>query len=878
MMGFFLCTNTALAQSIKNRPEIITEKDTKAVDSLNKIAADSVKLTHKGALSQIIEYSSTDSLIYDFGETDTIALLYKRGKVVSADEGMEITADFLKVDRRTMIISATGAPDSAGVIVGKPSFKEGGRMLKMDTLVHNYRTSISWISNVITQEGDGFLHGGITKRMPDKSTFLKDGKYTTCDHEHPHYYLHMTRGKLVEGNPKKVYFGFSYMVIEDVPIPLFLPFGFFPQMSDRSSGIKFPTYGEEVSRGFFLENLGIYLALGEYMDLEFTGSIYSLGSWSTRAASSYTKRYKYNGGFNLEYNVNVTGERGSTDFAQRKDFAIRWNHRQNPKARPGTNFSASVNFSSISADKYNNSHDPFQSITNTTNSSVSYSKTWDGTPFNFSTNFNHSQNMNDSTYAITFPNFTFTVNRIYPLRAKERIGKKKLYEDVSFTYSTAFNNRMNFKSNEIGSTDFWKKMDNNMQHRFGLSLPSFSLLKYINLSPSVSYDMSWFFKSRKKHWDAEKGESYEDIGEAFSAFGITQSYSFGASMDTRMYGTLNFKKGRAIQAIRHVVKPSIGFNYVPNLRTHANGWRKIQSGASINNIEEYNIYGGGAPGSSESGSISFALGNTLELKVRNKKDTTGKSEATRKISIFDNLNVGTSYNLLADSMNLSNISINGSTNVLGKLGLSFGASIDPYSVNEAGQRINRFYWAEKGGLNIGQLRNFRFSFGYSFSGGRAIPGSSSTNTMNSVPGSGGMNIIDENNNMMQQENISSPAVSDPFFYQEFNMPWTFSFDYGYNYSKTTRGYKSHVQTLNFSGSVSPSEKWRISFRSGFDIKLFKLTTTNINISRDLHCFNFSFNWVPLGQMKSYSFRIAITSSMLSDILKYDKRSSPWDRD
>ncbi|MDR1054744.1 MAG: LPS-assembly protein LptD [Prevotellaceae bacterium] len=888
VIGFFLCVGETSAQNIKGRPEAVKEKDTKLLDSLNKVAADSVKLAHKGALTQIIEYSSTDSLIYDFGETDTLVLMYKEAKVISEEEGLQIDADFFQMNRRTLMFFATGMPDSVGNIVGKPVFKEGGGEYKMDTLTYNYNTKRARILNVITKDGEGYLHGAITKRTPDGSSFIKDGKYTTCDLEHPHFYLKMTRGKVVEGAQRKVVFGPSYMVIEDVPFPLMLPFGFFPQMSDRSSGIKFPTFGEEVLRGFFLENLGIYFAMGEYMDLEFTGSIYSLGSWSARAASRYTKRYKYDGGFNLEYNFNVTGEKGSTDYRESKTFKIQWNHRQSPKARPGTNFSASVNFSSVSADKFNNQHDPYQSINNTASSSISYSKTWEGSPFNFSANFNHSQNMSDSTYAITFPNFTFSVSRIYPFKPKESVGKKKMWEDISLTYSTSFDNKINFKSSEVGTPDFMKKMNNGMRHSFGISLPSFTLFKYINLSPSVSYGMNWFFKTKKKYWDAVDNEVKEDIGAAFSDFGVTQEYSFSASMDTRLYGLVQFKKGSAIQAIRHVLKPSIGISYTPNMRTHANGWRRFQSGVSVYDVQEYNIYEGqanSAPSSSEAGAISFSLGNTLEMKVRDRKDTTAKG-GYKKISILDNLNISASYNLLADSMNLSNINISGSTNILGKLGLTFGASIDPYAINDRGIRINKFYWADKGGLNIGELKSFNFSFGYSFSGGKADIGGNNQdpnmNIENNLSGVGNANMSD-NRNVMSHEDHILPVFSDPFVYQDFNVPWALTFSYSYQYSKswsylnnTLKANKNHIQTLNFNGTLSPSRNWKINFSSGFDFKMKKLTTTRIKLSRDLHCFNFWFEWVPIGFMQSWSFHIAITSSMLEDMLKYDKRSSPWD--
>lgn len=891
-IGLFLCPGAALAQSIKERPSVIAkekEEDTRLLDSINKAAADSVRLAYKGALTQIIEYSSNDSMVYDFGEADTLMIMYNGAKVVSKEEGLEIEADFFEMNRRTMEFFATGVPDSTGKIVGKPLFKQGEGEYRMDTLTYNYRSRKARILNVITKDGEGYLHGGITKRMPDNSTFIKGGKYTTCDHDHPHFYLYMTQGKVVEGNNQKVVFGPSYMVIEDVPIfPLALPFGFFPRLSDRSSGIKFPTYGEEVSRGFFLENLGFYLALGDYMDLDVTGSIYSLGSWSVRSAARYVKRYKFNGSFNIEYNSNVAGEKGSTDYVKQNDFRIQWSHSQSPKARPGTTFSASVNFTSIGQGRYNNQHDPNLAANNSTNSQITYSKTWEGTPFNFSTNFSHNQNNRDSTYTFNIPNFTFSVNRIFPFRQKERQGKKKLYEDISFTYKTTFDNRMTFKSSEFSDFDFMKQSQNGMQHQFGINLPSLTLFKYINLSPSVSYGMNWYFKKQEKHWDAAQNTTVTDDAEAFSSFGATHRYSFSASLDTRLYGMAMFKKGSMIEAVRHVVKPSISFSYTPNLRTHFNGWRTYQKGGSIYDTDEYNIYTGqmySPPGDRESGSINFTLGNTVEMKVRNRKDTTATG-GTKKISIFDNLNFQTSYDILADSLNWSDVRVNGSTNLLNKLNLNFGATFSLYDVGQTGQKINQFYWSRKGGLNFADLRSYDVTFGYSFNsagGGSTNPTGNPNSGINDLSGIGGSNMPG-NGDMMQQKDTETPPALNPFTYQKFDMPWSLTLNYTYRYTKNyqqvngiLKTKNDYTHTINFSGSVSPSSKWRIDFSSGFDFINKKIVpTTQLNIARDLHCFNFSFNWVPMGYMQSWSFRIAVTSSMLSDILKYEKRTSSWD--
>jgi hypothetical protein len=871
-----LCVMTVSAQVIK-MPE---KKDEKAVDTTVRTLMDSSQMTKKSAFQDPISYYAKDSLTYYFSDADTTLHLYGEANVKSLD--MEMTAGYIEGSKKTGIIFGRGYSDSTGTLLQKPVFKNGGEQFEMETVKYNFVTRKARIINVSTHQGDGLLYGDISKRMPDNSTFIKGAKYTTCDAPEPHFYMRMTRGKIVDKPSKYIYFGPSYLVVEDVPFPLIIPFGFFPQQSGRSSGIRMPSYGEEVSRGFFLRNLGYYFAIGEHMDLDLSGDYYTLGSWAARAASRYTRRYKFDGSFNMQYAFNTTGEKGSADYSSATTFSVQWSHRQSPKARPGTNFSANVHFASANNNLYNNdaSHNPYQNIQNTISSSISYSRSWQGSPFNLSINANHSQNMRDSTYAVTVPNITFSMSRIYPFARKERVGKKALYEDISLTYGVTFDNKVNFKSTELKNPNFMKKVNNGMNHNINLGLPNVPILRYINLSPSVRYGTKWYFKSIEKHWDSIARRVITDTAAAFSKLGTVHEYAFSASLNTQIYGLVKFKKGSRIEAIRHVVKPSIGLSYNPDLKKPFNGYRKVQRD-TLGNMEEYNIYQGqpyGYPSQQESGSINFSLGNNLEMKVSNKNDTTG----AKKVPLLNTFDISASYNMLADSMNLSNISFSGTTNLPGQTALSFRFTLDPYSISERGTRINKYYWKEKKGFSIGRLTDFSLSFGYSFNGGKKDSDSNTARNSNTASQNNDRNNRDDGHGH-DHDHDHSNKILNPFVYEPFSVPWNVSFNYSYTYSKRYNytGGKlftnhNHMQTLGFNGSISPTKNWDISINSGWDFKAMKLTMTQISIVRKLHCFDFSFNWTPMGRYQSWSFRIGIRSSMLSDVLKYEKQSSYFD--
>ncbi|MDR1594983.1 MAG: LPS-assembly protein LptD [Prevotellaceae bacterium] len=870
-----LCVLTVDAQVIK-MPE---KKSEKAVDTTVNMVMDSSQAVKKGAFQDPITYAAKDSMIIDLLDIDTIVYLYKEGNVKSLD--MEMTAGYIDGSKNKGTIFGQGYLDTTGKWLERPVFKQGGEQFEMETVTHKFTSEKTRIKNISAHQGDGLLYGDVAKRMPDHSTFIQGAKYTTCDDPHPHFYIRMTKGKIVDKPSRYIYFGPSYLVIEDVPFPLIIPFGFFPQQSGRSSGIRMPTYGEEVARGFFLRNLGYYFAIGEHMDLDLSGDYYTLGSWALRSASRYTRRYKFDGSFNMQYAFNTTGEKGSADYSAATTFSVQWSHRQSPKARPGTNFSANVNFASANNNMYNNNaaHNPYQNINNSISSSISYSRAWQGSPFNFSVNARHSQNMRDSTYAVTLPNITLSMSRIYPFARKERVGKKAMYEDISLTYGVTFDNNVNFKSTELKNPNFMKKVNNGLNHNVSIGLPNVPILQYLNLSPSVRYGTKWYFKSIEKHWDSINRKVVTDTTQAFSKLGMVHEYGFSASLNTQIYGLVKFKKGSRVEAIRHVMKPSVGFSYNPDLVKSFNGYRMVQRD-TLGNMEQYNIYQGqpyGFPSQRESGSINFSLGNNLEMKVRGKDDT-----VARKVPLLNTFDISASYNLLADSMNLSNISLSGTTNLPGQTALSFRFTLDPYAINERGVRTKKYMWQDKKGLAIGRLTDFSLSFGYSFNGGKKDGGNKNKNR-NNPESQRGKNRDGDGHDHEHDEERTRSDVFNPFVYEPFSAPWSVSFNYSYNYSKrysytggTLFTNHNHNQTLGFNGSITPTKNWDLRISSGFDFKTMGLTMTQISITRQLHCFDFSFNWTPLGRYQSWSFRIGIRSSMLSDVLKYDKQSSYFD--
>lgn len=875
----------ALNPGLRDTLDTLNGKDSLIRDTIKKDSLFTVDSSQISTLKQPVFSTGRDSSVEIL--TDGKRMLYYYGDVTVTYEDITIKADYIAYNVQTKTVFAKGLPDSTGVIKGLPELKEGKNTYTMESVYYNFDTKKAKIKNMMTQEGEGNVRGKYIKKMEDNSINIAKGIYTTCDAEEPHFYLQMTTAKVInEGPVKKTVFGPAYTVIEGVPTPFALPFGFVPKISSRSGGVLFPTYGEETARGFYLKGLGYYFVLGEHADIAATVDLYTKGSWATNINTRYTKRYKYTGNLSGVYSVDITGEKNQPDYAKGTNFSLNWSHNQDAKSRPGTTFRASVNFSSPSNSRYN-STTINQALTNQISSSISYGKTWAGTPFSLSVNALHSQNSRDSSYAVTFPNLTFTVSRINPFKRKVMIGKKKAYEDITFNYTGHFDNKINFKSSEVGKPDFFKKMRNGMQHSFSIGLPTFTVLKYIQASPGISYGMNWYFSETRQYYDTRLKKAVTELSDPFSTFGVTQTYGMNLSFNTRIYGLFNFSKTGKLQAARHIVTPSLSFNYTPELGTRANGYRTyeyVDSDGKPHSVV-YNKYSGqlySPPGTGSSAGMSFSIGNTLEAKVKSQRDTTGKG--IKKIKLIDQLNIAGSYNFLADSMKLSNISVNMSTTIFGKMGVSGNMTLDPYAIDYRGQRYNKLL-ITTGGFKPFRMTGASLSTSYTFQGqGKSNWGADYKPDGPVMATRAGTNSSASSYQRMYYHPVTGEYIPGGWvYYYDPNMPWSVNLSYSYSYYKSyqysnnqllTR--HNHTMTLGVSSQIQIYKDLRISLNTGVDLTKMKLTTTQLSGSFSLHCFNIAFSWIPNGKWESWSFRISANASSLADLLQFKKNASYWD--
>ncbi len=907
----------------------------KLADSLDAARRDSLDLLKKSSLERPAFTTAKDSIITDF--SDGKRMIYYYGGATVEYQNMKLTADYIEYDMLTNTVFARGQKDpTTGEWKGQPEMTEGGQQYKMEELRYNFDTQKARITNMITKESEGLLQGKKIKMMPDKSINMQDGVYTVCDLEEPHYFLKLSMAKVVTKPSQKTVFGPAWPVVAGVPFPVVIPFGFVPKKPSRATGMLMPTFGEEQARGFYIRDAGMYFVFGDYFDLSVTGDYYTLGSWAIDVNSRYKVNYKFNGQLSLTYSNDQTGERGSTDFVQSKNFGFRWSHSQDSKAHPGTSFTASVDFSSPSNNRFN-ATSVQQAQQNQVGSSISYSHNWNG-KFNLSVNALHKQNSRDSSYSFTLPNVTFSVTRFYPFKRKTRAGKERAYEKISFGYSTSFQNTLSFKmrdlqdyvmdengnhvlaenssgniyrTKEFGDSLGIKAMNymrNGMNHNFQIGLPNFTLFKYINVTPSVSYGMNWMFSAGSqtlvpvyddngdpvmvtdKEGNQVQAQKLEtDPGTAFNYFGATHNYSGSMSMSTRIYGMFNFGKHRKVQAIRHVITPSMSLSYSPEKGTAFNGWRLLDpyydKNGSYHAESWYNIYSvsgnhnnGSPPGRGRTGSLSMSIGNNIEAKVRDLRDTTGTG--TKKVKLIDQLSIRSGYNFLADSLKMQAIGISASTNLFSKLNVSGNLNFDPYAINERGQKINKYNIVATG--VPARLTNASLSLSFPISGKGSIDGNDGSKS-----GSGSGNNSDANSyQRIYYHPVTGEYIPGGYvYYMNPNAPWSLNFSYSFNYSKsysyqsTTQELienKRFTQTLNMSGNIKLTPRMNIQATSGFDVMAMRFTTTQISATYDLHCFNIAVSWVPMGQWKSYSFRIAANASALADLLRFKKSDSYMD--
>lgn len=840
------------------------------LDSLNQLSYSSLK---QPAFS-----NARDSIVEVF--TDGKRMIHYYGEVTVKYQDMTLTAERMDYDMNTGVVYARGVLDTlTGEWKGLPVMVQGKQSYKMHEIRYNFNSQKVSIKQALTQEDEGLLHGQNIKIMPDKSMNVEHGKYTVCDLEHPHYWMELSVAKVVTKPTRKTVFGPAHLVVADVHIPFIgIPFGFIPKKPERATGLLMPTFGEENARGFFMRDAGMYFVFGDYLDLSVTGDYYTLGSWGVDVNSRYKVNYKFNGNLSFNYSHDQTGEKGAPDFFSSSNFGIKWSHSQDSKARPGTTFSASVNFSSPSNNRYN-SHSVNEALQNQVSSSISYSKNWNG-KVNLSMNLLHNQNSRDSSYAFTLPNITLSVSTFYPFKQKNRVGKEKAWEKISFGYNTSIQNKINFKAKEFGQPGFTDKFKNGMTHNFSIGLPSFQLFKYLNFTPSVSYSQNWFFRSSEAIYNKETDKVELVEGKQFGSFGITQNYSGSVSMSTRIYGMFNFGKYSKVQAIRHVISPSVSLSLSPEKGTYANGYRTLYYTDVNGNDKEYqyNIYQGqlySAPGKGKSATASISIGNNLEAKVRDYADSTGKG--SKKVKLLDQFNISTGYNFLADSLKMRTISTSMSTNLFNKVNISGSAAFDPYAIDKKGKTYNKF--AILAGQGLARFTTASLSASYSLSGKGTIDGNDGRENSS---GEGAANYYQR----IYYHPVTGEYIPGGWlYYTNPNVPWSLNFSGSFRYNKSynydsandvLKTKNTFTTTLNVTGNIKLTPRLNINASSGYDFVAKKITTTQMNATYDLHCFNITFSWVPVGTWKQYSFKIAANAASLADLLRFKKSSSYWD--
>ena len=875
-------TPEQLSDSLKARLDStrMLRDSLRVADSTSR--ADSLDLLGKSSISKPAFSAAKDSSRQVF--VDGQRKMFYWGDVQVSYENITLKADYMEYDMNSGTVFARGTLDTlTGEWKGQPEMTQGDQTFNMEEIRYNFNSRKARITNMITKEDDGILHGQNIKMLPDKSINITHGKYTVCDLEHPHYYLKLSSAKVITRPSQKTVFGPAHLVVEDVDLPFVaIPFGFIPKRPERATGLLMPSFGEENARGFYMRDAGMYFVIGDYFDFSVTGDYYTLGSWAADINSRYMVKYKFSGNLGLNYSVDQTGEKGSTDFFQSKNFGVKWSHSQDAKAHPGQTFSASVNFSSPSNSRYN-SRSIDDALQNQISSSISFSKNWNG-KFNLSVNALHSQNSRDSSYSFTLPNITFSVSRFYPFKIKNRVGKERIYEKFSLAYNTSLQNRINFTASEFGEPGLLDKFSNGMAHNFSIGLPDFTLLNYLNVTPSVSYGMNWFFRQSEAYFDPETNSVQTRMGSPFSSFGTTHTYSGAVSMSTRIYGMFNFGKYNKIQAVRHVISPSLSMSFSPEKGKAFNGWRTFEylDTLGVKRTYDYNVYQGqinSFPGKGKSATMSLSIGNNLEAKLRDAKDTTGTG--SKKVKILDQFNINTGYNFLADSLRMNNVGITMSTSVFGKLGINGNINFDPYAINERGQRINQFH-VVKTGVPL-RLTNFSASTSYSISGKGVVKGNDGSK------GSGGSGGSSSSPADYYRRIYYHPVTGEYIpggwlYYTNPNVPWSVNFNYSLSMGRSYKYTNNQLikndrftQTLGISGNIQLTPKMSVQAQTGWDFVAMKMTTSQMSFRYDLHCFNISVSWVPSGMYQSYSFMISANAATLSDLLRFKKSTSYWDR-
>lgn len=890
VFGFF-CSFYAEAQRVRGKRMRGGEKtdslhrDSLALDSLgmDSLAADTTK--KKEPLDAPVIYEASDSIVFT---KEGYAHLYGEGKVNY--QNIELTSAVITMNMDSSTVYATGVTDTAGVETGSPIFKDGETPYESKIMRYNFKTKKGFINSIVTQQGEGYVTSEEGKKGANDEIYMRHGKYTTCDnHEHPHFYLRLSMAKV---RPKKnVVFGPAQLVVEDVPLPIAVPFGFFPFNSSYSSGFIMPTYGDEMNRGFYLRDGGYYFAISDQMDLKVLGEIFTKGSWGLSAASNYNKRYKFSGSFNASYLVTKTGEKNMPDYSVSKDFRIQWSHRQDAKANPNSSFSASVNFATSSYDRSSLSslYNPQQYSQNTKASSVSYSRNFPEIGLNISGAFNITQNTRDSSLSMTLPDVNISLNRIYPFKRKKSAGDERWYEKISLQYTGSITNSISTKDNLLFKTPL-TQWQNGMQHKIPVSA-TFNLFKYINIVPSFNYTERWYLRKVKQSYDPSPTSRDHVKRDTINGFNRLYDYNLSLQMNTKLYGMYKplFMKSKELQ-IRHVFTPTVSYTYTPDFGKSRYGYYDTYTytdeDGEVRTVE-YSPYEGavyGYPGKNMSQNISFSIDNNIEMKMKSDKDTTGY----KKISLIDQLGASLSYDVA--NKKWSDLSMNLRLKLTKSYTFNMNASFATYAYqfDENGNVVvgDRTEWSYG---RFGRFQGYSGSFSYTLNNDtfKKLFGKKDEDEKNKDKEGkeGGEDeeteeeTEEQNNNSNMRKTEKASVDSDG--YLAFKLPWSVSLSYSYSIRedrskdiniKTMRYPYSLTHSLNVSGNFKIGSRWNMTYSTGYDFTSKEMSMTTLNITRDLHCFNMSCGLV-FGPFTSYNFSIRANSSMLTDALKWDQRSN-----
>jgi hypothetical protein len=809
---------------------------------------------------------------------------------------LEIKADSIVINMNTNLLFAIGIKDTSGTVTGKPSFKEGTNEFQSDELTYNFKTRKAFIKNIVTKQDAGLLHSQFTKLLEDGTSNISRSTYSTCDADTPHFYINLPKARVYPG--KKIVSGPGNLVLEGIPLPLVIPFGFFPIQTKRAaSGIIIPRYGEERTRGFSLSDGGYYFAINDYFDLQIKGSVYANGSWLGTAQTDYKRLYKYSGNFSFSYANNISGHKGLPDYSKSSNYRLSWTFTQDAKASPGSRFAASVNMSSSSFDQQN-SYNVNDHITTQRQSSISYTKSWEGTPFNLSVSANHSQNVKTKSVMLDLPKANFNVSRIYPFKSKNRAGSSKWYEDIQVSYTAQMDNKINTKDSLLFTSQVWKHMENGFKQEIPVSL-QIRPFNNFSISPSLTYTGVLYTQKIEKKWDPMNVDQTLNkitpvVNDTLHGifYGQAVNPTISATFNPQIFGTYDFEKknpNSRLQTIRHVIKPSIGFSYTPSFSgLSSKMYRQVQIQVPYRSQNIYSVYDGnifGTPSTaSKSGNLSFSIVNIVEAKIFAKNDTTGKP---KKVKLIDNFGINSSYNIFADSMKWAPVTMDLRTTLMNNISISARSSFSLYGYNSKGSPIGTLFFNQLDGNGnpihkLMRLTNFAASLDFSLSD--LFKRNKDKNKQSTNPGAGQTGAVRDaqlmqdalpGSNALGQKPAATTTAKDSYGYTEFNVPWSLNVSYSLNYINTGIK-KTFTQAVALNGgSITLTKKMSATFTTGYDFTGKKITMTQIGVTRDLHCWEMSINWVPNGTMQSWNFLIRVKASVLGD-LKYERRKDYHD--